>query len=347
MADRQTLIQQAKYATKNGNKSQARVLLQEAIRQDPNDYQAWLFLAGVTDSPSQSLDYIQRAEMLNPHDPSVTKARLWAEERLAKAETPQEETTPKSRPKNWQKPILWLALTFLLVFGLTTAVILATNLYHTPGIQSPRQIANTLPTAIINMTATPTVQATAQMSVSTEPHIQAKQIAAADLEDQPRAEWTITPTPTNTPTPTPTLVPTFLAPQYKKPAIRPFGVTKDEKWIDIDLSSQTLNAYEGNDLVYTTLVSSGTNDNPTVTGMFRIWLRFESQTMDGARLGYDYYLENVPFVMYFFEDYALHGAYWHNNFGYQMSHGCVNIPPSDAGWLYDWSAYGTVVNVHH
>ena len=69
--------------------------------------------------------------------------------------------------------------------------------------------------------------------------------------------------------------------------------------------------------------------------------------MDGSRLGYDYYLENVPYVMYFFEDYALHGAYWHNNFGYQMSHGCVNIAPSDAGWIYNWSAYGTVVNVHH
>jgi lipoprotein-anchoring transpeptidase ErfK/SrfK len=78
-----------------------------------------------------------------------------------------------------------------------------------------------------------------------------------------------------------------------------------------------------------------------------VWLRFESQTMDGALLGYDYYLENVPYVMYFFEDYALHGAYWHNNFGYQMSHGCVNLAPSDAGWLYSWSEYGTVVNVHH
>jgi lipoprotein-anchoring transpeptidase ErfK/SrfK len=128
--------------------------------------------------------------------------------------------------------------------------------------------------------------------------------------------------------------------------VRPFGVTANEKWIDVDLSSQTLNAYEGNNLVYTTLISSGMTEFPTVTGMFRIWLRFEKQTMDGARLGYDYYLENVPYVMYFYEDYALHGAYWHNNFGVPMSHGCVNIAPTDAGWLYAWSDYGTVVNVH-
>ncbi|MCZ7667334.1 MAG: L,D-transpeptidase [Chloroflexi bacterium] len=106
--------------------------------------------------------------------------------------------------------------------------------------------------------------------------------------------------PPTPPRPPPTLVPTYLAPQNNKPAMRPFGVAQGEPWIDVDLSSQTLNAYEGNDLVYTTRVSSGLNEFPTVTGMFRIWLRLESQTMDGTRLGYDYYLENVPYVMYFF-----------------------------------------------
>jgi lipoprotein-anchoring transpeptidase ErfK/SrfK len=346
MADRQNLIAQAKEAIQNGDKRHARVLLQEAVRRDPNDDRGWLLLAGVTDSPEKSLDYIQHAEMLNPHNPAITKARLWAEKRLAQAEKTSEAPT-KSPQKSWQKPILWTALALLVAFGVVTAVILAATLQNPTISQIPRQIANTQPTAIINMTATPTIQAAAQFPVTAEPHIQAKQIAAADLEDAPRPEWTITPTPTNTPTPTPTWVPTFQSPQYGAPASRPFGVKSDEKWIDVNLTTQTLNAYEGNDVVFTTLVSSGTNDHPTVTGMFRVWLRFESQTMDGALLGYDYYLENVPYVMYFFDDYALHGAFWHNNFGYQMSHGCVNLSPTDAGWLYNWSTYGTVVNVHN
>jgi lipoprotein-anchoring transpeptidase ErfK/SrfK len=347
MASRQTLIQQAKYAIHQGNKSQARALLQQAIQQDPNDFRAWLLLAGATESPEQSLHYIERAEMLNPRDPSVAKARRWAEDRLEKTKPPQEPTIPKTQKRNWWKPALWLTLALILIFGMGTAVILALNLRTTTITQNPRQIANAQPTAIVELTATATSRPQPPAANTAQPHIQTKQISAGDLEDAPRAEWTITPTPTNTPTPTPTLVPTFLSPQVGKPANRPFGVDSDEKWIDVDLTHQTLNAYEGNEIVYTTKVSTGTDDYPTVTGMFRVWLRFEKQTMDGARLGYDYYLENVPYVMYFFEDYALHGAYWHNNFGYQMSHGCVNIAPSDAGWLYSWSEYGTVVNVHH
>ncbi len=346
MADKQNLIPQAKQAIQNGDKRQARGLLQEALRQDPNDDQAWLLLAGVAASPEQSLEYIQRAEMLNPHNPNIAKARLWAENRLANANK-MAAPPPRSAQTSWRKPILWAALVLLLLFGMGTAVILAINLYPNQVTQSPRQIANNAPTPIINLTATPTAEVVAQLASAAEPHLQAKQIAAADLQDPPRAEWTITPTPTNTPSPTPTLVPTYQSPQVGKPANRPFGVSQNEKWIDVDLTSQTLNAYEGNELVYNTLISSGTDDHPTVTGMFRVWLRFESQTMNGALLGYDYYLENVPYVMYFFEDYALHGAFWHNNFGYQMSHGCVNLSPSDAGWIYNWSEYGTVVNVHH
>jgi lipoprotein-anchoring transpeptidase ErfK/SrfK len=114
----------------------------------------------------------------------------------------------------------------------------------------------------------------------------------------------------------------------------------------VDLSEQTLYAYEGDALIFQTLISSGLPGHPTVTGQFRIWLRFESQTMDGRRLGYDYYLEDVPYVMYFFEDYALHGTYWHNNFGRPMSHGCVNMRTEDAEWVFSWATLGTVVNVH-
>ncbi len=120
-----------------------------------------------------------------------------------------------------------------------------------------------------------------------------------------------------------------------------------EKWIDVNLSTQTLVAYEGEIPVFNSLISSGLWDFPTVTGEFRTWLKYESQDMNGYLLGYDYYLPGVPYVMYFYQDYAIHGAYWHNNFGTPMSHGCVNVSPVDAGWLYNWAPLGTLVSVHY
>jgi LysM repeat protein len=120
-----------------------------------------------------------------------------------------------------------------------------------------------------------------------------------------------------------------------------------DRWIDVNLTTQTLVAYENSTPVFSTLVSTGTWAHPTVTGQFSIYARYTSQTMDGRRLGYDYYLPNVPYVQYFYRDYGLHGTYWHNNFGTPMSHGCVNLPTPAAEWLYGWSSYGTLVNVHY
>jgi lipoprotein-anchoring transpeptidase ErfK/SrfK len=120
-----------------------------------------------------------------------------------------------------------------------------------------------------------------------------------------------------------------------------------EHWIDVNLTTQSLTAYEGDQPVLTTNISSGAWPHLTVTGQFQVYIRYQSQDMNGLRLGYDYYLENVPYVMYFYKDYALHGTYWHNNFGFPMSHGCVNMKTADAQWLFNWSSYGTVVNVHY
>jgi lipoprotein-anchoring transpeptidase ErfK/SrfK len=119
------------------------------------------------------------------------------------------------------------------------------------------------------------------------------------------------------------------------------------RWIDVNLSTQTLTAYEGDVPVMTTAVSTGTYLYPTVTGQFSIYVRHQSQTMNGYLLGYDYYLPDVPYVMYFYRGFALHGTYWHNNFGTPMSHGCVNMPTDKAQWIYNWSDYGTLVNVHY
>jgi lipoprotein-anchoring transpeptidase ErfK/SrfK len=124
-------------------------------------------------------------------------------------------------------------------------------------------------------------------------------------------------------------------------------VPSGTRWIDINLSTQRLTAFEGNTPVYGASVSTGIRAYPTVVGQFKIYTRYASQTMDGRRLGFDYYLPGVPYVMYFYGNYAIHGTYWHSNFGTPMSHGCVNMSTPDAQWLYNWSSIGTPVNVHY
>lgn len=127
--------------------------------------------------------------------------------------------------------------------------------------------------------------------------------------------------------------------------ILPLAVSEEiaeERWIDVDLTQQLLTMYEGNTPVYTTLVSTGLPQTPTPEGQFRIWVKFRYDDMEGP----GYYLADVPYVMYFYEGYGLHGAFWHANFGHPMSHGCVNLPITEAEWLFNWANVGTLVNVH-
>ena len=114
-------------------------------------------------------------------------------------------------------------------------------------------------------------------------------------------------------------------------------------WIDVDLTHQMVYAYAGNTVVNSFLVSTGTWDHPTVTGKYHIYVKLRYTDMSGP----DYYLPNVPFTMYFYQGYGLHGTYWHHNFGTPMSHGCVNLATPDAEWLYGFSSVGTLVNVHY
>ncbi|MCO6450338.1 MAG: L,D-transpeptidase family protein [Caldilineales bacterium] len=114
------------------------------------------------------------------------------------------------------------------------------------------------------------------------------------------------------------------------------------KWIEIDLSSQRLIAHQGNSVLMNTRISSGLPRTPTPVGRYSVRTKVRSQTMSGP----GYRLPNVQWVMYFIGDYALHGTYWHNNFGHPMSHGCVNLTNRDARFLYNWANYGTPVVVH-
>jgi L,D-transpeptidase catalytic domain len=128
---------------------------------------------------------------------------------------------------------------------------------------------------------------------------------------------------------------------------RPKDVLADEKWIDVDLETQSLVAYVGDTPVYVTLVSTGRVKDPldplknfeTPVGAFRIASKHVTATMDGDHsVDGPYSIEDVPYVMYFQLAYALHSAFWHNSFGRPRSHGCINLAPADAKWLFEWAA---------
>ena len=124
-----------------------------------------------------------------------------------------------------------------------------------------------------------------------------------------------------------------------------------EKLITVDIGSQTATAWEGGQIKYKTRVSTGMRLTPTVKGSFRIYLKYPKKDMRGPspyKYIYPsgkYHLKNVPNIMYFYQGYAIHGAYWHNNFGRPASHGCVNVPLAAAEWLYKFADQGTRVEV--
>ncbi|MDP8907666.1 MAG: L,D-transpeptidase, partial [Chloroflexota bacterium] len=140
--------------------------------------------------------------------------------------------------------------------------------------------------------------------------------------------------------------------------------------IEVSISEQTLRAWQGDDLVLQTLVSTGLDPNSTETGTFHVRIKYEEQDMAGftdssgevvavgdeastesgtatASAQERYEVEDVPHVMYInYDAEALHGAYWHDNFGTKMSHGCINLPLDVAAFLYSWAPLGTEVTVY-
>ncbi|MEM9950910.1 MAG: L,D-transpeptidase [Chloroflexota bacterium] len=122
------------------------------------------------------------------------------------------------------------------------------------------------------------------------------------------------------------------------PIARPADVNT-EKWVSVDLYEQVLIAYEGETPVFATMVSSGLPEWSTNEGTFNVYLRRQRTTMSGAYNQPDfYYLEEVPWTMFYDGDIALHGTFWHDGFGYRQSHGCVNMTITDSRWLFEWSA---------
>lgn len=322
-------------AAQRGRKGEARAAFRAVLAEDPTNETALLWLAYLTDDPRASLAYIARALETSPDSQRAHAALRWARRRLAEQAAPPEAApspivpsqatrpaggtspTPPTRARQgtirWWLPVLWLLLV-LPILGMLWLDGWPPQSLIAMFVPSPTWT----PTATWTPTSTPTPTFT------------------------PTPTSTPTPTPTPTPTSTPTPTPTPPPPPTATP-IPPPAPANEERWIDVDLTRQVLTAYEGNTPVRVVVVSTGLPRTPTPTGQFRIWAKLRYDDMSGP----GYYLPDVPFVMYFYGGYGLHGTYWHNNFGRPMSHGCVNLPTSEAEWLFHWAEVGTLVNIHY
>ena len=127
----------------------------------------------------------------------------------------------------------------------------------------------------------------------------------------------------------------------------PEGVPSD-RWIEVNLYEQTLAVYDNRQMVFATLIASGAEPFWTQPGAFQIYQTYDMGPMTGtfeADRSDAYYLEDVPFILYYDDAYALHGAYWRAKMGFPQSHGCVNLTVGDAHWVYNWAAVGDWVYI--
>jgi LysM repeat protein len=117
--------------------------------------------------------------------------------------------------------------------------------------------------------------------------------------------------------------------------------TNSGRAIVVSISQQRIYAFENGDMVRTHLVSTGRDETPTVLGDYTIRVKYAADDMSGP----GYFLPQVPWTMYFYQGYAVHGTYWHNSFGRPMSHGCVNLPVEEAEWFFNFAQVGTPIRV--
>ena len=369
------LILRARESLRRGDKASARQMGERAAFLVPEMEDVWLVLAASDPNPKDALAYARKALQLNPHSTRAQRAVEWASGRLNQplpnpipvtaippvqraASLPNQHAyqTAVSMPilkrqgRNWLPVLLIgagiLFMGFIAFFALASPTLLSiarsigTNqekLWAEVDIAKPEitpidpnvlalQAADTsVPTLVPPARATTTKTPKTEVTSTGIPTQEATAIPIATETPGVVAMEVLADTPTNAP-PTPGIT-----------------VGDGERWIDVDLTNQMVYAYEGETVVNSFVVSTGTWLTPTVTGKHKIYVKVRMQDMSGP----GYYLRDVPYVMFFSGDYGLHGTYWHNNFGTPMSRGCVNLTIDNAAWLFSWASVGTVVNVHY
>jgi lipoprotein-anchoring transpeptidase ErfK/SrfK len=342
----------------------ARRFFQKALERDPDNVPALLWLASISETAQDGYVHLAKALQTAPANARAHAALRWnhwreQNERLCAAGFAVDEPDPADRvaaapPVTRSRRVMpWLAI-FAALLVMCSSI--ASIYLGQPQPVSATTIQNT--SAAILMAPAPTALPPPSEAAATVPPTEQPTVTPAlPSTEAPTATPTLPPTasptatalpPTATPEPpAPTLEPPPTAtpePVWPtEPAVSNPTGSSGERWIDVDLSQQRLVAYEGDAPVYSVIVSTGLPGTPTVTGQYRIYVKYPAQTMSGP----GYYLPDVPYVMYFYLGYGIHGTYWHNNFGQPMSHGCVNTPTPDAQWLYNWAEVGTLVNVHY
>lgn len=321
------LMQRGLAAARAGQRARARRYFTAVLEIDPGHTEAWLERAAVLDDAQEAMSHLAYVLDLDPGNRRAREA-LRSVRRIAAGRSAHplagvpplaSSHAPIPRPlvpleaSSRRSPLAgqWLAL------GLLAAVLLLLLALWT---DTPR-------TVVAALLPTPTYTPTPTFTPTSTPR--------PTFTLTPTCTPTATPTPTFTPTPTPTSTP---SPTQPPPADK----SESGKWIEVDLSEQRLYAHEGPKTVFTATVSTGIRQYPTVTGRFTIYAKYRATRMTGP--GYD--LPNVPWTMFFYRGYAIHGTYWHHNFGHPMSHGCINMKTTEAKWLYNWAPQGTLVVVH-
>ena len=379
-------LSKAREALRRGDKESARGLGEKAALLVPEMEDAWLVLAASDPNPEEALAYAQKALEVNPESMRARRGVEWAKGQLkqvqvkseplqeVKRESVFESPVIKSAPQKINPPVqaksnkrIWI---YAGVFGLLACAMIgvaAWSAVNSPVLASilsapaPTQenlwaqveVAKPVVAPIdVSVFAEPQAVATATPLPFDEPTALPTDLSASIPESTSTSvpEPAIEPVATETPgtlameivadTPTSEYVPLPTSPA-PKPAVASSG--NGTRWIDVDLTNQRVYAYEGDTVVNSFIVSTGMWLTPTVTGQYNIYIKYRSNKMSGP----GYYLPDVPYIMYFYGSYGLHGTYWHNNFGTPMSHGCVNLSIPDAGWLYNWASVGTLVNVHY
>jgi lipoprotein-anchoring transpeptidase ErfK/SrfK len=373
-------LEMAQQARKAGDKLRARQFAEQAANLAPELEEVWLMMAALA-SPRASIVFLEKALAINPHSERARQGMHWAVDRLrreaphnaapARAAAPGVGTARKSAAKaRFSYAAVLLAVVCLVAGWAVWSVTPAAAAYINNSLFSnPKNQPSWAPVDEVKPTYTPAPSAT--LAASETPPATGTMVPTATATATATATETpvdtATPQPTDTPTgtpteagPSPTPLPTDTAfptltslptdapgaaatkavPAVPLPASGGNGGTR---WIDVDLTHQMVYAYEGQSVVNSFLVSTGTWQHPTVTGQYHIYVKYRYANMSGP----GYFLPNVPYTMYFYKGYGLHGTYWHSNFGTPMSHGCVNLSIPDAGWLYNWASVGTLVNVHY